>query len=149
MHRHLKFKNFNDARQELDRLSQGPIETIGNWSYFQILAHCAKAIEGSTKGKTFEMSWWKRHLRGPLFFYYCAWKGAVPSGIGVNPNKPVERIEGDEKAALAQLHQALEIFEKFEGKLGEHPLMGPLTKKQWALFHSWHLANHLGHVRNS
>lgn len=147
MRRELKFKDLNDARRELELLSQGPVETLGEWSYFQILNHLAKATEGSMKGKIGEMSWWKRHVQGPVFYGSCAWRGSIPAGIGKKPGVPVERVEGDEKAALTQLLKVLEDFEKFEGKLSEHPRMGPLNKRQWTRFHTWHLANHLGNVR--
>ena len=45
MHRGLRCKNFGDMRSELDRLGGGPVETTGNWSYFQIITHLTQAVE--------------------------------------------------------------------------------------------------------
>lgn len=148
MRRELRFKKIDDIRRELANLEKGPVITTGNWSYFQILEHCRKAVEGSMKGLQREMSWWKKHVIGPIGMYKTAMDGVIPTGIG-SPMKgtPVERIEGDEKTALEQLRKALDDFEKFEGNLSSHPRFGPMNKKQWLLFHSMHLANHLGHAR--
>jgi hypothetical protein len=94
------------------------------------------------------MSWWKRHVKGPLFFWKISMDGHLPSGIKGNPQIAFdERIEGDEKESLARLLKTMEDFEKFEGTLSDHILLGNLTKSQWILFHSMHLANHLGHAR--
>jgi hypothetical protein len=148
MRRELRFKNFSDIRQELANLEKGPVVTTGNWSYFQILDHCRKALEGSMKGIHREMSWWKKYVIGPIGIYKTVRDGFIPTGIG-SPMKgtPVERIEGDEKATLEQLRKALDEFEKFEGALSSHPRFGPMNKKQWLRFHSMHLANHLGHAK--
>lgn len=148
MRRELRFKNLDDARKELSHLEKGPVVTTGSWSYFQILEHCQKAVEGSMKGVHREMSWWKKNVIGPIGYYKTANTGFLPVGIG-SPMKgtPIERLEGDEKTALGQLRQVLDNFEKFKGPLSTHPRLGSLNKKQWLLFHSMHLANHLGHAK--
>ena len=148
MKRELRFKTFEDARNELKQLGQGPVKTTGLWSYFQILTHCAASLENTIKGVHRDMSWWKRHLIGPLAFKKIASDGVFPNGINGNPmTSPTAREEGDENTALGRLHQALEEFEKFEGKFSDHPILGNLNKKQWTYFHSMHLAHHLGHAR--
>ena len=148
MKRELRFKTFEDIRNELRQLGQGPVETTGLWSYFQILTHCAASLENTIKGIRRDMPWWKKYLIGPLSFKKIAADGFFPNGIKGNPmTSPTEREEGDEKTALGRLRQALEEFEKFEGKFSDHPRLGVLNKKQWAYFHAMHLAHHLGHAR--
>lgn len=147
MRRELRFKSFNDVKEELARLGQGPVETTGNWSYFQILTHCATSLENCMKGLKRDMSWWKRHVSGPRAYRKAVAAGFMPAGVGAQPGKPVERIEGDEKAALERLLKAMDNFEKFEGKLSEHPRMGLLNKEQWRLIIAIHMANHLGNAR--
>jgi hypothetical protein len=148
LRRELRFKNFEDIRQELANLEKGPVVTTGNWTYFQILEHCRKALEGSMKGLKRDLSWWKRYVIGPIGMRKTLRDGFIPTGIG-SPMKgtPVERVEGDEKAALEQLRKALEAFEKFEGPLSDHPRFGQMSKKNWVSFHAMHLANHLGHAK--
>ncbi len=144
MRRELRFKTLDDARAELARLEKGHVETFGNWSYFQILSHCAKAMEGSMKGVRREMPWWKRHIYGPIGYWDTKLKGYIQAGI---QGLKTERVEGDEKAALDQLRNAMEVFEKHEGPWSDHPRLGTFDKEKWRLFHAFHMANHLGWAR--
>lgn len=148
MRRELRFKTLEDARRELSLLEAGPVETTGLWSFYQILTHCAASLENTIKGLRREMSWWKRHVIGPLAYQKIASNGVFPNGIQGNPlTSPAQREEGDEKAALARLRQALNDLEKFEGRFSDHPRLGNLNKKQWTYFHAMHLAHHLGHAK--
>jgi hypothetical protein len=144
MRRELRFKTFDDARAELTQLEKGPVETTGNWSYFQILNHCAKAMEGSMKGSKREIPWQKRYIFGPIGYWDTVLRGYIAQGI---QGPKTERVEGDEKAALEQLRKAMDDFEKHEGPFSEHPRFGAFGKKKWYLFHSFHMANHLGWAR--
>jgi hypothetical protein len=145
MPRNLRCRTIEDIRAELDRLSRGPVETTGKWSYYQILTHLTKAVEGSMKGLKRELPWWKKHLMGPLLYRIFILRGYIPRGI---KGPPADRIEGNEAEALAQFRKALETFEKFEGPWSEHPIMGRLNKEQWANFHPMHFANHVSHVKS-
>ena len=144
MPRDLRCRTIEDVRAELDRLNQRPVETTGNWSYYQILTHLTKAVEGSMKGVKREMPWWKKNLLGPVLYYLFTWRGYIPRGI---KGPPSDRIEGDEAEALVAFRKALEVFEKHQGPWSEHPILGPLDKTQWANFHPLHFANHVSHVR--
>jgi hypothetical protein len=145
MPRELRCKNFEDIRSELDRLGEGPVETTGNWSYFQIITHLTKAVEGSLKGVKRDMPFWKKHILGPILFRLFAMRGYIPGGI---KGPPSDRVEGNEAAAVAQFRKALEAFEKSEGPFSDHPILGPLNKKQWAAFHPMHFANHVRHTKS-
>lgn len=140
MPRELRVRNFEDIRAELNRLAQGPVETTGRWSYFQILSHLAKAVEGSMLGTRRPMPFWKKYILGPFLYRLFVLRGSIPGGI---KGRPMERTEGDESQALAQLRAALEAFEKFNGPFSDHPILGPLSKKQWGNFHPLHFANHI------
>lgn len=144
MPRYLRCKNFDDIRAELDRLGAGPVETTGSWSYYQILTHLTKALEGSTKGVKRDMPWWKRNIVGPLLHRLFVLRGYIPRGI---KGPPADRIEGDEAEALAAFRKALENFEKHAGPWSDHPILGPLNKKQWTAFHPLHFSNHVSHTK--
>lgn len=146
--RDLYFKDLDDVRRELDRLSHGKVETSGVWSYYQILTHCAAALENTIKGLRPEMPWWRLHIAGPLAYWVNASRGRLPVGIRGNPQiAPEKREEGDERAALDRLRKAMKAFEDFEGDFSHHRRLGRLSKEQWTLFHAMHLANHLGYAR--
>ncbi len=144
MPRELRCGTFEDIRAELHRLSQGPVETTGNWSYYQILTHLTKGVEGSMKGVKRDMPWWKKHLLGPALYRLFVFRGYIPRGI---KGPPSDRVEGNEAEALAAFRKALDDFEKHEGPWSDHPILGPLTKAQWANFHPLHFANHVSHAR--
>ncbi|HVZ81454.1 MAG TPA: DUF1569 domain-containing protein [bacterium] len=144
MPRDLRCKNIQDIRAELDRLGTGVVETTGNWSYFQIIDHLAQAVEGSMKGVKREMPWWKKRLVGPLAHFFFVLRGYIPRGI---KGRPPERIEGDAAVAVARLRKALEDFERHHGPWSDHPLLGALTKTQWAQFHRMHFNNHVSNTK--
>ena len=146
--RELRFKTLEDVRRELTRLEKGTVVTTGNWSYFQILNHCGKAIEKSVSSFSNLKSWWVRRFIGPIALRKVFKQGYIPAGAGA-PVKGVaaERIEGDEKAALAELRKALDDFEKYTGPLAEHPFFGKMKKEQWTYLIALHGANHLGFVK--
>lgn len=144
MPRPLRCKNFQDIRAELDRLGTGPVGTTGNWSYFQIIDHLAQGVEGSMKGVGRDMPWWKRHLLGPALYHFFALRGHIPRGI---PGRPSERVEGDAAQALVRYRKALGDFEGHAGPWSDHPILGPLSKGQWARFHVMHFNNHVSHTQ--
>lgn len=144
MGRELRFKNFEQVRAELDRLGTGLVETTGNWSYFQIIDHMAKAVEISLTGVQREMPFWKKRILGPFLYRLFAFRGYMPAGIkGRSP----DRVEGNEAEAVARLRRALDAFEAYEGPFSDHHVLGPFTKKQWRIFHSMHFANHASHAK--
>ena len=144
MPRPLRCRNFTDIRAELDRLGTGPVETTGNWSYFQIIDHLAQAVEGSMKGVKRDAPWWKKRLLGPALYHFFVFRGYIPRGI---KGRPPERVEGDVAVAVARLRTALDNFEMHEGPWSEHPILGILTKAQWANFHPLHFNNHVSHTK--
>jgi hypothetical protein len=144
MRRELRFKTFDDARAELARLEKGPVETTGHWSYFQILNHCSNGVESSMTSFSGLKPWLLRRTIGPMVLKKVFKAGFIQPGIGLKKGAKVEKVEGDEKAALARLRKALDAFEKHPGPWGEHPFFGKLDKEKWTLLTSLHLANHLG-----
>ncbi|HTC22184.1 MAG TPA: DUF1569 domain-containing protein [bacterium] len=143
MPRNLRCKNFDEIRADLTLLEKGPVETTGKWSYFQMIDHLTKGIEGSLKGTKREMPFLKRHVFGPLLYQFFALRGYIPARI---KGRPSDRIEGNEPEAVARFRKALEAFEKSEAPYSDHPILGPLDKKQWHVFHSMHYANHVRHT---
>jgi hypothetical protein len=134
----------DEARAELSRLEQGPVETTGNWSYYQILTHCAKGSESSMTSFPSLGPWLLRRFIGPFALKKVFQQGFIPPGAGVKKGVKAERVEGDEKTALAKLRQVLDNFEKHDGPWAEHPFFGKMDKKKWTILTALHLANHLG-----
>lgn len=144
MPRNLRCRTIKDMRAELDRLGPGPVETTGSWSYYQILTHLTKAVEGSMKGNKRDLPWWKKHLLGPVLYRIFVFRGSIPRGI---KGPPSDRVEGNVAEALAAFRKALDDFEKHEGPWSEHIILGRLDKAQWANFHPLHFQNHVSHTK--
>jgi len=143
MNRNLRFNSLEDAVAELNRLGKGKVTTMKLWTYFQILTHCADALEFSMSSYPRVMPGIIRKTIGKFFFNRMMKDGYMKAGAP-NPSAPKTREEGDEKAALLRLQKALSAFEKFQGPFAIHPVFDELTKDQWAKLHSFHIANHLG-----
>lgn len=148
MRRELRFQTLNDARAELDRLEKVQVETTGNWSYFQILTHCAKSTNAIMRGFSTKKSWFLRRFVGPFALRKVFKQGFIPAGVGTSAKGvSVQRVEGDEKAALAELRKFMSEFEGYTGPLAEHPFFGKLNKEQWTRLAAIHMANHMGYAK--
>jgi hypothetical protein len=145
--RELSFDRLDQIMPEVDRLLAGHT-TTGSWSLGQVLYHLATAVRltilgsgtppaepGSEAARAAEV-FRKRFFRS----------GRFPEGA--RPPIPVliPPDEVDERAEAESLRAALLRFEEREGPFPAHPLLGPLTKDEWAAFHRIHSAHHLGFI---
>lgn len=146
MRRELHFKSFEDALVEVDDLLSGEVETLGTWSFFQILDHCAGALRFSMAGHPVPPRSLVERARGWLLLRLTFLRGSIPAGIR-NPRIPDGRIEGDAREAAVRLREAASAFRAHQGSLTPHPRFGPLSKAEWEKMHLFHLANHLGFAR--
>jgi Protein of unknown function (DUF1569) len=140
--RKLKFQSYEDLLADLDRLSSGPVKTLGNWSPGQIFRHLAKAYNSSIDG--FSMIF-------PLHFRLLAkvfrkklLSMPMPAGVKL-PSKsgksllppPTSTEEG-----LSELRGAIARLQT-EPKRAKHPLFGALTNQEWDKVHLTHASLHL------
>jgi len=147
MRRELRFKTFDDALAELQRLEQGPVITLGDWSFYQILDHCAGSIQNSMNPNARPLPSLKKRVVGFIAKHVIFCKGCLPAGIQ-NPKAPSQRVEGDAQVAAKKLRDAITAFKDYSGPLAPHPFFGSLTKAEWQRILIFHLANHLGFVRS-
>ena len=129
----------------------------GKWSAAEILEHLTLTYSGTVKGMRRVLSTdgegaQKRTLKNRVFALVVtgigympggrqAPKGTVPSGAEVNP---VETI-------LRNLKQMDEVLREVEQKKGRrarvvHPVIGPLTVRQWRKFHFVHTRHHMKQI---
>ena len=141
--RELHFDSFDELLAEAERLSDGDVQLLGNWSLAQILTHLAAGINSAIDGSTFRAPFLLR-LIVPLMkkkFIY----GGIPPGFQI-PKKaerqflPPEIVETT--AALDALHRAIERLQA-ASELAPHPLFGQLTKEEAIQFQLRHAEMHL------
>ncbi|MGH7739337.1 MAG: DUF1569 domain-containing protein [bacterium] len=85
-----------------------------------------------------------RRLVGPMILRVIFKQGYIKPGTGVKKDAKIEKVEGDEKAALKSLRKSLDDFEKHKGTWGEHAVFGKMDKEKWRRLTRIHFANHLG-----
>ncbi|HMY65521.1 MAG TPA: DUF1569 domain-containing protein [Leptospiraceae bacterium] len=138
----IRFKSLDEAIAELKRIENLPKKTLGIWSYYQILDHCADGIESCMNGYKASAPWLIRKSIGQILKMKTFSQGYMDHG-GMNPSAPKKREEGDEKKALQRLLSAADAFKAFKGKFQLHPFFDELTADEFEKLHAYHIANHL------
>jgi len=145
--RTVHYSTYDDILADAERLAAGPVKTVGNWSYGQILEHLATSFNSSIDGIPMKppiaialiARWFmkKRFLTKPL-----------PSGYKIPPDSeshflPAESAEVE--AGIGALRAALERC-KTESKRCKHPLLGNLTLDEWEQWGARHAEMHMSFV---
>jgi hypothetical protein len=128
----------------LDRLEKAAsVKAVGAWPMGAVLEHLAQSIEMSMDG--FPQS------KGPLFqrtagsaaFAFFKWRGRMSHGLAEPiPGAPALTAGADWRPAALRLRQAITRFNGYSGPLKPHFAYGELSKPEFALAHSLHIANH-------
>jgi Protein of unknown function (DUF1569) len=138
----------------------------GKWSCGQIFEHLLLSYTATTKGTLNAMQigkplGGKPTLRDRISAFYVAGLGFLPSGRVASKQTTPTNGAGLESLrpfndALVAMDATLTDAEKRFGvkvKLLDHPVLGPLTAKEWRRFHRTHARHHLkqlaGRVRQN
>jgi len=144
--RTLHYESLDNFSQDAETLAAGKYETVGSWSYGQILTHLAKTLNASIDGFGFKAPWLVRTLIAPVM------KGRflnkpMPSGFKLPKNAaaliPPDGVTTDE--GLAALRKALARFAD-ETPGAAHPFMGKMTPTEWRHLHLRHAELHMSFV---
>jgi hypothetical protein len=128
----------------LDSLEKAAeVKAIGTWPMGAVLEHLAQSIEMSmdgfpqTKGPLFQKT------AGSAAFAFFKWRGRMSHGLAEPiPGAPALSAGADWKPAALRLRQAITRFNGYGGPLKPHFAYGGLSKAEFALAHSLHIANH-------
>jgi hypothetical protein len=140
--RKLKFASYEELLADVDRLTSGPVTTLGNWSPGQAFRHLAIAYNGSIHGFTMTFPLPLR-LMGKLFRKKLL-STPMPAGFKlpasgakamVPPPTPTEEGAAELRAAIARLER--------EPQRAKHPVFGTITKEEWDKVHLTHASLHL------
>ena len=144
----LRFTNLQDAISELKKMeSAKKIIPNTQWSWFQILNHCAQSIEYSLTGYPENKPALFRMTAGKIASAVFSSRGYMSHDLNAPiPQAPSIPREGDEKEAMLRLYKAIEDFKNFSGELKIHFAYGDLPKSDYEQAHAMHIANHLSFV---
>ncbi len=131
----------------------------GKWSCAQVFEHLLLSYTATTKGALQAMKagkplGGKPTLRDRVSTFYVAGLGFLPSGRTAPEQTTPKDTTGVDSLrqfndALVAMDATLADAEKRFGsgvKLLDHPVLGPLTAREWRRFHRTHARHHLKQV---
>lgn len=151
-HRHLRFESIDEVLAEVERIrtadQDGVLETLGNWSAGQILAHVAAWIEYGYSGYP---------LKPPPFplNWILRWMGKRMLKTGMKPGVRIPNVkEGtygqdvmDVGEAADRLSRALIRLKNGEECQYDSPAFGPMSHEDRIKLNLRHAELHLGFIR--
>jgi hypothetical protein len=140
----IKVSDLSQALLWLDQLEHSATaHSTGEWPLDVTLGHMAQSIEMSMAGFPQPKSELFQNTVGAAAFAVFKWRRKMSHGLAEPiPGAPVLVHATTLQPAAARLRQAINDFHKFNGKLAPHFAYGVLSKSDFALAHTLHIANH-------
>jgi hypothetical protein len=137
--RRLAFDRIEAIMPDVDRLIAGHA-TVGRWTLGAICDHLARTINLALDSPPADAPATREQvLNRRLFFRAPAFpEGQTPPLPAQTPTPDADPIASSES-----LRTALARLAAHDGPFPAHPLLGPLTRSEWLLFHARHAAHHL------
>lgn len=138
-------QNLSDALTWLDSLATGPApRTTGTWPLPAVLQHLAQSIEMSLDGFPEPKSAAFQATLGSAAFAFFKWRGRMSHGLAEPiPGAPALVTQAtDWRPQAERLRTAITRFNGHTGALQPHFAYGALSKADFALAHTLHIANH-------
>ena len=136
--------SLDESLRWLDSLEKASgIKTLGAWPMGAVLEHLAQSVEMSMDGFPEPKSALFQKTAGSAAFAFFKWRGRMSHGLAEPiPGAPSLAAGVDWKPAASRLRQAITRFNGYNGPLKPHFAYGSLSKADFALAHSLHIANH-------
>jgi hypothetical protein len=145
--RRVRYDSMQDVVTDAERLATGPVRSLGNRTFEQILRHLAIAINYSIDApkSAFSVPWYFRLMA--RWYRKRIFAGGLRPGFQV-PGDADQKLwpeGGDRTVALDGLRQAVRRL-GVETKRGSHPVFGKLNVDEWNQFHLRHAELHMSFV---
>ena len=139
-----RVRSLDDVLRWLDALERAPApRTTGVWPLAAVLDHLAQSVEMSMQGFPQSKGALFQQTAGAAAFAFFKWRGAMSHGLSEPiPGAPALAASGDWHATASRLRQAVVSFSAWQGPLQPHFAYGALSKADFVLAHSFHVANH-------
>jgi hypothetical protein len=140
--RKVNYQSYEELLADADRLGNGNVKLLGNWTPGQVFQHLAAAYNGSIDGLPGTFPW---HLRLMVWiFKKRLLSGPMPAGF-----KPPRDLADavlpsltSTEEGLANLHAAIARLGR-EPSRAPHPLFGKLSNDEWDRVHLSHASLHM------
>jgi hypothetical protein len=140
--RTLHFNTLDDILADVERLGQGKVRALGNWSPGQILKHVTVPMLWCLDGAPLKGAWYIRLMS--FFFKKKFLRDPMPAGFKLPEDFARQLVPGETswedglqaiRATLARL--------KAEPQRHPSPFLGEMTREQWDQLHCRHCELHL------
>ena len=142
--RSIRYESYDDLLEEAQRLAGGQVDTLGNWSYAQILEHLGTSLDSAIDGVPFSVPFPMR-IVGKLFMKSKFLNKTLPPGFKIPKSGEDRFIPQDSvsvQEGLDHLQQAVERC-KTASSFADHALFGRMTPEEWQRFNLRHAELHM------
>lgn len=139
-----KVQSLSQALLWLDQLEAAPgVKTSGAWPLSAVLEHLSQSIEMSMEGFPQPKSALFQNTLGAAAFTVFKLRGQMSHSLAEPiPGAPVLTPSLAWRPAAARLRAAITRFNSSSAPLKPHFAYGALSKPDYAIAHSMHIANH-------
>jgi len=142
--RTLRFESLDEVQAEAERLADGRVKMLGNWSLAQIFKHLAAGLNSSLDGSTFKAPWYVK-MMAP-FLKNSFLNKTLPPGFSIPPVAEAQFLPQDNAETAASLEELRAAIKRVKSTQDRalHPLFGALKPEDSDRFHMRHAELHLG-----
>lgn len=139
-----KVQSLSQALLWLDQLETAPgVKTTGAWPLSAILEHLSQSIEMSMDGFPQAKSALFQNTLGTAAFSVFKWRGQMSHSLSEPiPGAPVLTPFPAWKPSANRLRSAISRFQAHKADLKPHFAYGKLSKADFSIAHTLHIANH-------
>jgi hypothetical protein len=137
-------QSLDDALRWLDQVDQaGSVRSNTDWKMLAVFEHLAQSIEMSLDGFPQPKSALFQQTAGTLAFSFFKWRGHMSHGLTEPiPGAPALTQQDAWKPGALRLRAAIARFQAHTGPLQPHFAYGALSRADYGLAHTFHIANH-------
>lgn len=144
--RKVTYQSLADLEADVDRLAATQVQTVGNWTFPQIVDHLAFSISSSIDGFGFKAPWFARYLIAPFMKNSLLTRSMKPGfQLPKSADKFLPKSDVNLDSAVGHLRTALSRFSS-EHPGAEHPFLGKLAAQEWTSLHLRHAELHMSFV---
>lgn len=143
----VRYRGYEMIVEDAERIAAGTWQTVGHWTFPQILDHLSKSFAASLDGIDTQLPWPVRII-GRLFLKGRFLNKTLPAGFQI-PQAAAATFAPDDHAALeASLDRFRQVVArcKTEKQRARHPLFGRLDRPEWDRFNLRHAELHMSFV---
>jgi hypothetical protein len=140
--RQLQFNTIDEILADVERLNQGQIKTLGNWSSGQVVKHLTILMTASLDGFKHQAPWFIRAVG--MFMKKRLLTKPMSAGFELPKKAAADLVPGPTEWADA-VRQFREVVQRLQAdeKRMPSPFLGTLTREEWDRLHCRHAELHL------